>query len=91
MINLSTQFRNWKFMAMYAVVALFVPPNANAIATQAKQAYLIDVATGSVLLEKNADQPVPPASMSKLMTIYMVFQVHIPQEVRNSTKLNEIS
>ena len=75
MIKLSTQFRNWIFLAMYAVVALFVPPNANAIETQAKQAYLIDVATGSVLLEKNADQPVPPASMSKLMTIYMVFEL----------------
>ena len=70
-----TQFRNRTFSAICAVLALFVTPNAKAIETQAKQAYLIDVATGSVLLEKNADQPVPPASMSKLMTIYMVFEL----------------
>ena len=75
MINFSTQFRNWQCLAICAVVALFVPPNANAIDTKAKQAYLIDVATGSVLYEKNADQPIPPASMSKLMTIYMVFEL----------------
>src|SRR5690606_355448 len=30
--------------------------------------------TRTVLLEKNADQPLPPASMSKLMTLYMLFE-----------------
>jgi len=75
MIISSTRFRIWKYMAMCTVLALFVNPNAKAIETQAKQAYLMDIATGSVLLEKNADQPVPPASMSKLMTIYMVFEL----------------
>ena len=75
MINLSTQFRFRIVLAMCVILALFDPPIAKAIKTQAKQAYLIDVTTGSVLLEKNADQPVPPASMSKLMTIYMVFEM----------------
>ena len=35
---------------------------------------LFDQTTGTVLLEKNADQPLPPASMSKLMTLYMAFE-----------------
>ena len=30
--------------------------------------------TGSVLLEKNADELMPPASMSKIMTLYMAFE-----------------
>lgn len=47
---------------------------AEAIETTAKQAILIDVQTGTVLLEKNADEPVPPSSMSKMMTVYMVFE-----------------
>ncbi|MHA1108820.1 MAG: D-alanyl-D-alanine carboxypeptidase family protein [Alphaproteobacteria bacterium] len=43
------------------------------ISTPAKHAILIDAQTGTVLLEKAADVAMPPASMSKLMTIYMVF------------------
>ena len=75
MINSSTEFWNWVFLTIFAVLAVVATPGAKAIETQAKQAYLIDVATGSVLLEKNSDQPVAPASMSKLMTVYMVFEL----------------
>ncbi len=42
--------------------------------TSAKAAYILDQTTGTVLLEKNSDQPLPPASMSKLMTLYMAFE-----------------
>ena len=42
--------------------------------TSAKAAFILDQTTGTVLLEKNADQPLPPASMSKLMTLYMAFE-----------------
>jgi len=35
---------------------------------------MIDYDTGAVLFEKNADQPMPPASMSKLMTLYLLFE-----------------
>ena len=75
MINPYTGSRKWVFLTVFAMLALVATPGAKAIETQAKQAYLIDVATGSVLIEKNADQPVPPASMSKLMTVYMVFEL----------------
>ena len=37
-------------------------------------AILIDTATGHVLYEKNADQVIPPASMTKLVVMYVVFQ-----------------
>jgi D-alanyl-D-alanine carboxypeptidase (penicillin-binding protein 5/6) len=40
----------------------------------ARQAIIVDFATGAVLLEKNADQLMPPSSMSKLMTMYVVFE-----------------
>ena len=42
--------------------------------TSASAAYVLDVPTGTVLLEKNAEEPLPPASMSKLMTLYMAFE-----------------
>lgn len=43
------------------------------IETIAKQAIIVDPTTGAVLLEKNADQIMPPSSMSKIMTAYVVF------------------
>lgn len=48
--------------------------SAGAFDTEAKAAFLVDMETGQVLFEKNADQRLPPASMSKLMTTYMVLE-----------------
>ncbi len=47
---------------------------ATAFETAARQAILIDDSTGAVLFEKNADEIMPPSSMSKIMTVYMVFE-----------------
>ncbi len=47
---------------------------ATALDTPARAAIVVDLNSGAVLMEKNADQPLPPASMSKLMTLYMVFE-----------------
>ncbi len=44
------------------------------VATEAKQAIMIDEQTGTVLLDKAGDELMPPSSMSKLMTAYMVFE-----------------
>jgi len=46
---------------------------APTIDTTARSAYVIDFNTGAVLLDKNGDARIPPASMSKLMTEYIVF------------------
>lgn len=46
---------------------------AQSMSTPAKRAILIDATTNSILFEKDADIPFPPASMSKLMTVYMAF------------------
>ena len=46
---------------------------AQAFETAAKAAIILDNRTGVVLFEKNADERLPPASMSKLMTAYMIF------------------
>src|SRR5690242_11758657 len=43
------------------------------IDTQAKHALIIEADTGAVLLDKGADERIPPASMSKVMTAYLVF------------------
>ena len=64
------------FLHRFAVIAvcLTTPCWALAFETSATAAYIYDQTTGTVLLSKNADTPLPPASMSKLMTIYMAFE-----------------
>ena len=47
---------------------------AQSFETRATAAWVYDQSTGTILLAKNADEPLPPASMSKLMTIYMAFE-----------------
>ncbi len=54
-------------------LALLTLP-AHAFDTTARAAYVMDQKTGTVLLSKDADQPLPPASMSKLMTLYVAFE-----------------
>src|SRR5579872_7215366 len=44
------------------------------IDTQARNAIIVDYETGAVLLDKGADQRMPPASMSKIMTAYLVYE-----------------
>jgi D-alanyl-D-alanine carboxypeptidase (penicillin-binding protein 5/6) len=39
-----------------------------------QQAILIDLSTGEILFEQNADQAMPPSSMSKILTTYLVFE-----------------
>ncbi len=53
---------------------LFGAVSAQAIETKAKNLILIDYETGQTLTAKDAQRMIPPASMSKLMTIYMVFE-----------------
>jgi len=44
------------------------------ITTAAKEAIVVDDNTGAVLLDKNADEQMVPSSMSKLMTVYLIFE-----------------
>ena len=63
--------RTFTFAAM---AALLTSTAHAAYETVARAAYLVDVKTGTVLFEKDAETALPPASMSKLMTLYMLFE-----------------
>ncbi|MFT6009217.1 MAG: D-alanyl-D-alanine carboxypeptidase (penicillin-binding protein 5/6) [Parasphingorhabdus sp.] len=43
--------------------------------TDAPIAYMTDLSSGAVLFEKNADKQIPPASMAKMMTVYVAFDL----------------
>jgi D-alanyl-D-alanine carboxypeptidase (penicillin-binding protein 5/6) len=66
--------------SVYVTLALAIPMfhtnlvSAQLIDTPARNAYVLDLSTNTVLLSKQSDLPMPPASMSKLMTVYMVFE-----------------
>ena len=72
MLNFATR-RIAFAVAMIAASSLVSGP-ANAVETLAKEAVLMDAETGAILFEKNADAPMAPASMSKLMTVFMIFE-----------------
>lgn len=59
--------------ALAALLVMAALP-ARAFETRATAAWVYDMTTQTVLLDKNADVALPPASMSKLMTINMLFE-----------------
>jgi D-alanyl-D-alanine carboxypeptidase (penicillin-binding protein 5/6) len=64
---------NMLFGLVAAVLLAALSP-ALAFETNARAAWVYDLTTNTVLLEKNAHEPMPPASMSKLMTVNMLFE-----------------
>lgn len=62
------------FSSLIAALVLASPTLAQEFQTQAGSAVVIDHNTRQVLLSKNAEVPLPPASMSKLMTLNMTFE-----------------
>ena len=64
-----------KFLLSFLfILGTFLPLKGFALEAPAKQVILVDYDTGNILFEKNADERMFPSSMSKIMTIYNVFQ-----------------
>lgn len=64
-------------ISVLSVVMLTVPAAAAAppFDTSAKVAYMIDLSSGAVLYAKDADLRMPPASMAKMMTVHLAFNL----------------
>ena len=70
------KYSTFLFGTFFLLAGFFAPlviTKAQAIESRADYALLMDVNTGVVLFEKNGAAPMTPASMSKLMTVLMVF------------------
>lgn len=64
-------------LILMSLLAAWAIPNlglAQSFETSAREAWVFDVTTHTVLMDKNGSLPVPPASMSKLMTLFMLFE-----------------
>ena len=62
------------FLILSFLGAVSAIPAYAAMSTSAEHALLMDAATGQVLWAKDGFTPMPPASMSKLMTVDLLFQ-----------------
>lgn len=71
--------------APFAWIVLFLVASiltAQDIVPQAPSAVLMDQLTGRVLFQKNPDQPIPPASLTKLMTLHLAWKALAEGRVR---------
>ena len=63
----------WIFIALSLLLGA-LPAQAVDLDVAGKSAVLMDVATGQVLYEKNAHEPLPPASVTKVMTMLLIME-----------------
>ncbi len=59
----------FSFNLVHAAMPVPAPPNVSA-----KNYFVIDFASGKVLAEKNPDKQIEPASITKIMTSYVVYK-----------------
>ncbi len=62
-------------VSLISVAAVPVLAAAPPFETSAPVAYLVDLSSGAVLYAKDADRKMPPASMAKMMTTHIVFDM----------------
>lgn len=67
-----------KILIALILSTLFISPNVKAeelkLAENAKSAILIEASTGKILFEKNADEKLVPASMTKMMSMLLIME-----------------
>ncbi len=65
------------FAAPLALVAMVTPSVAAApqFDTPAPVAFMKDLSSGAILFQRDADRRMPPASMAKMMTVYVAFDL----------------
>ncbi len=67
--------RVWALFSVLVLLGtLVLGVGAEGLDVPAKSALLMDVATGTVLYEKNAHEALPPASVTKIMTILLIME-----------------
>lgn len=67
-----------KFVFLFVSMFLFIPgvlaDDSSKIAPNAKSAILIETTTGKVLYENNSHEKLPPASMTKMMSLLIIME-----------------
>jgi len=75
-LSIMMRFRSAVFLlAATALVALPGEAAAPPFDTPATVAFMKDLSSGAILFQKNPDQRIPPASLAKMMTVYVAFDM----------------
>lgn len=61
---------------------VFVWSATNSHGIEARAAILMDLGSGRILYEQNADDPIPPASLTKVMSMFLIFDAVKQGKVR---------
>lgn len=72
-------------LVLFAVLALILAPIRSASANPKYAAIVIDANTGKTLYSENADAPRYPASLTKMMTLYLVFEALESRRISKNT------
>lgn len=66
-------FRSALIRPLIPLLLLFflLPATARADLAEVRSAILMNMSTGKILYEQNADDPIPPASLTKILTMYI--------------------
>jgi D-alanyl-D-alanine carboxypeptidase len=87
--NLVNRVSSWAFALSKTVLAAALAASlvmvSDAAAAAKKAAIVVDANTGKVLYGSNADAPRHPASLTKMMTLYMVFEAMAAGKINRST------
>jgi serine-type D-Ala-D-Ala carboxypeptidase (penicillin-binding protein 5/6) len=73
MVNAMSLRRTILALSLFAAPLLAPAALAEPVSTNAQHVYIKDFQTGAVIYDKMAEERLGPASMSKLMTVYMLF------------------
>jgi len=76
----------WALLPLVAISSALIA--APIYETEAPIAYMTDLSSGAVLFEKNADKQIPPASMAKMMTVYVAFDQITQGKIKLDKKIN---
>jgi len=62
-----------KIQFIFIIFLFLISTNVSAIDTKAKQAIVIDFDTNEVIFEKKPDEKIHPASLTKILSVYIAF------------------
>jgi D-alanyl-D-alanine carboxypeptidase len=74
-------------LALWLALALMILSAAEASANPRYAAFVMDARTGQVLFARNADEPRFPASLTKMMTVYLMLEAIESGRVSKSTRI----
>lgn len=74
-------------LTLLSLLATPVVAAAPSYVSEAPIAYMTDLSSGAVLFSREANRPIPPASMAKMMTVYVAFDLLKKGEIKLDQKM----